>query len=243
VKEPERLLTGEATALERKLLLAMAEERPSPALSARMAHGLSHASIALGKSAGLAALGKGSALLVLALGAGAAAVLSSRSTPRTSGAPEEITRGPQASDAERVVEPAPSSRPASAEPAAPAPSDTSKAVGRSAPGEVRRRATADIAAEIGLLDTAKRQLQSGKPADAMTVLDDYRSRFPKGALGQEATVLRIEALEKNGQHGTAQALARRFVRHHPSSTYVTRVSRLVGGLDTEALESTGARRQ
>ena len=250
MKEPERLLAGEATPLERKLLLAMAEERPSAALSARMAHGLSHAGAALGKSAGLAALGKGSALLALALGAGAAAVLSSRSTPTTSRAPAAITRGAQEPDVERIAEPALSSLPASADAnahdgtASPADSTgTDKAVGRSVAADVRRRATGDIAEEIRLLDTAKRQLQSGKPAEAMAVLDGYRSRFPRGALGQEATVLRIEALEKSGQHGTAQSLARRFVRNHPSSTYVVRVSRLVGGLDTEASQRSGVQRK
>ncbi|MBN1611244.1 MAG: outer membrane protein assembly factor BamD [Polyangiaceae bacterium] len=243
MKEPERLLAGEASPLERKLLLAMAEERPSAELATRMARGLSSASVAVGKTAGLAALGKGSALLVLALGAGAAAVLGSRSTPTTLPARAPITRGAQASDAERVAEPAPSAQPSSAETVTSPASFTNKTVNRSVPAEVWRRADGDIAAEIRLLDTAKRQLNGGNPAGAMAVLDDYRARFPKGALGQEATVLRIEALAKSGQLGTAQALARRFVRNHPSSTYVRRVSRSVGGLDTETPQRSGAQRK
>jgi hypothetical protein len=232
VKEPERLLAGDATALERKLLLAMADERPSPELSARMASGLSPAVGALGKSAGLAALGKGSALLALALGAGAAAIVSFAPTPTTSRAPAASAREPRVS--------APSLQPASAEAeargaaaASTASTGEDQAAVRAAPAEVRRRATGDIAAEIRLIDTAKRQLHRGAPVEAMAVLDDYRTRFPSGALGQEAAVLRIEALERSGQHGSAQALARRFLRNHPSSTYVGRVSRLVGGLDTE----------
>jgi hypothetical protein len=246
VKEPERLLAGEATALERKLLQAMAEERPSPELSSAMARGLTTggAIVGVGKSVGLATLGKGSALLALALalGAGAAAVLSSPSTPTTSSAPPASTHAAQAS--------APSAQPSSAEadahderspvPTQPSASSSTDKVSRSASAEVRPRATSDIAAEIRLLDAAKRHLQGGRLTEAMAALDEYRSRFPKGALGQEATVLRIEALEKSGQHGTAQTLARRFVRKHRSSTYVARVSRLVGGLDTEAPQRPGA---
>jgi hypothetical protein len=241
VKEPERLLAGEASALERKLLLAMAEERPSPALSAHMARGLSTAGAAgLAKSAGLTALGKASALLALALGAGAAAVLSYRSAPTTVPAPAAITRGARATDAERIAEPASSPAPSLAEAVTSAPSGTKEAVSRSAPAEVRRRPVDDLAAEIRLLDTAKRQLRGGTPAEAVAALDEDRARFPKGALGQEASVLRIEALERSGQHGAARALARRFVQNYPSSTHVERVSRLVGGLDGETPQSPGA---
>lgn len=271
MKEPTPLLSGEATALERKLLGAMAEERPSPELSAIMAGGLSvpAGSATLGKTVGLT-LGKGSALLALALalgGAGTVAVLSSRSTLTTSQMPAAIVHTPASAPPEQARVSAVALAPALPEPgvhpessAVAAMLDSTQAASsasaadsqrpsraanraRSELAEPRMEATSSISEEIRLLDAAKQRLRGGAPGDAARMLDEYRSRFPRGALGQEATVLRIEALEKSGQHDQALALARRFVQNHPSTTYVERVSRLVGGLGDAAAQRSGASTQ
>jgi outer membrane protein assembly factor BamD (BamD/ComL family) len=79
-----------------------------------------------------------------------------------------------------------------------------------------------LADELETLKRAQSALDAGDARRALTTLDRY-DRAAKGQrLRAEATVLRIEALSRAGQHGAAAALARRFVDQNPESPLVDR---------------------
>ena len=65
-------------------------------------------------------------------------------------------------------------------------------------------------------------------ASALRTLDQYRSKFPGGALDQEATVLRIEALDQRGDHAQAASMARAFLARNPASAHAKRLERIAG---------------
>lgn len=127
---------------------------------------------------------------------------------------------PEASSAP-PAEVAPIPTPATAAPASPRVAPTSS--------EARRATLAD---EVAALDAARAALASRDGAGALRALDRYAADFPRGFLGQEATVLRVEALAARGDRAAAADLARRFVAAHPSSPMADRV-RSLGGLPVD----------
>ena len=62
----------------------------------------------------------------------------------------------------------------------------------------------------------------------MDALDTYRKRYPNGVLGQEAAMLRIEALLGRGDRATAQRVGEQFLKFHPKSALAPRVRLLLG---------------
>ncbi len=84
-------------------------------------------------------------------------------------------------------------------------------------------ASDEIGEEIRSLDTVRSALQARTPRLAIEQLDRYVRRFPRGTFSPEATVLRIEALVRDGQVQPAVALAARFRASHPDSPLVDRV--------------------
>jgi hypothetical protein len=124
----------------------------------------------------------------------------------------------QAASADAV--PIASSTPSAAAPAhAPNPSSTSSA-------------RPSLEAEIEALGAARRALDSGDAAGTLARLDRYAHDFPRGALSQEATVLRIEALSRAGRTAEARALGKRFLAQNPQSPHASRIRSLLG--DTAA---------
>lgn len=89
------------------------------------------------------------------------------------------------------------------------------------------RAGARLAAETAALDDARTALREGHPASALHDLDVYTSAFPDGVLGQEASVLRIEALVRAGNRASARRLAQTFFRAFPGSPLTSQVRALV----------------
>jgi hypothetical protein len=87
--------------------------------------------------------------------------------------------------------------------------------------------------EIRLLDGVRASLRSSDPRAALSALDDYRQRFPRGAFGQEAAVLRIEALAVAGQKTAAATLAKAFIAAHPSSPHIDRLRPIAGELPSK----------
>jgi hypothetical protein len=83
-----------------------------------------------------------------------------------------------------------------------------------------------LSREIAALDTARAALRSHNPMAALSALDAYARAFPRGALGPEATVLRIEALVDAGDRASANTLADQFFAAHPSSPHAARVRSL-----------------
>jgi len=71
-------------------------------------------------------------------------------------------------------------------------------------GTTSGRRNPSIRAEVRLLDRAGLALSDGAPEQALSVLREYARRFPRGALRQEAEVLRIRALQAEGSDGPAK---------------------------------------
>ena len=87
-----------------------------------------------------------------------------------------------------------------------------------------------IAAEVAAVDSARRALGRGDASQALRELNAYQAEYPRGVLGQEAALLRIEALAVGGNAGAAKALARRFFAAQPTSPHRKRIESIVGPL-------------
>jgi len=85
-----------------------------------------------------------------------------------------------------------------------------------------------LAEEVAALQQVRIALAAGQPARALAALDAHDRRFPRGLLGIEAEVLRIEALARSGSAGVASARARRFIDAHPNTPYARRVQAIAG---------------
>lgn len=86
---------------------------------------------------------------------------------------------------------------------------------------------AALEAELGALDAARTMLASGNARGALSLLDAYSRAHPRGRLGLEAEVLRIDALAKSGRSDAASQRAAAFLRRHPNSVLASRVRRYV----------------
>lgn len=85
---------------------------------------------------------------------------------------------------------------------------------------------ADLSEQLRLIEAARAAVASGNAAAASSAIASYRSRFPRGAFGQEAAVLQIETLDLQGNHTQAASLARNFLARHPNSPHVSVVQRI-----------------
>jgi len=179
------LLREGATDFERQLLRAVAGERPSPRLQARMRRGLGLSGMVfwagnvkamLATMAGKGALGVTIAGLATVAGVATyrhmAADAPPREVPLVAAAP--VPAAPLLA------------APAANQPALPPTASEPKAA-------VAAEAGADsgqLREEILLLDRARSALRDGSANLALTLLDDYRQRFPAGILEREAELLR-----------------------------------------------------
>ena len=78
------------------------------------------------------------------------------------------------------------------------------------------------------LDEARKALGSGDAPRALSLINAYHWKFPRGSLGIEATVLRIDALQRAGRAGEAKRRARAFVKRFPKSPHAERMRRIAG---------------
>lgn len=85
-----------------------------------------------------------------------------------------------------------------------------------------------LAEEVASLAEARRALAEGKGRAALAALAAHQTKFPKGRLGVEAEVLRIEALAASGDKRAAAEAAERFEALHPKSPYAARVRAVTG---------------
>jgi hypothetical protein len=85
-----------------------------------------------------------------------------------------------------------------------------------------------VAAEISHLDSVRAALSRGESQLALERLDTYMRKHPRALLGQEAVLLRIEALVQAGRRSSASALARRFLASQPQSPHRKRIESIVG---------------
>jgi hypothetical protein len=231
--DPKRLTVVGATDLERTLLQAARHERPSPEMTARMAAGLG---ISVGAAITAASSPVAAAPIVAAkttlglwmpagviVAAVAAGVVGVRFSPR----PE----APAIHAARPVTV-------AIAAPQAEAPRAVEAHDARSV--KIRRRSTSvaapasappsagDLRDQIALLDAVRAAVKGGSSERALVLLRRYDATYPGGAFRPEALALRIEALDQDGRHAEARALARDFLARYPQSPVAARVARIAG---------------
>jgi hypothetical protein len=241
--EHERLLGETNDGLERALLEAGREDRASPEARRRTLAALGLAepgpgvavqaksrwSAAWVKVAGMAAFALGAA--ALALGFGRTAIVGAPPQPPPPSAREEPPHAPTAS----VTEAAPLAPP-TAPPPSPAPSGpharrgSGVAIGRvpSTTPQPSGHEAGTLAEEIATIDRARRALYDHRDVhEALRALDEHDRRFPRGALGPEAAVLRVEALLAAGDRPAAEALGARLLAESPSGPLADRVRALL----------------
>jgi hypothetical protein len=201
VSEPRRLLAEGATDFERRLLRAVAGERPSARQRARMLHGI-------GISSGLALWAATAQAVVataggqLALGLAAAGVVGVAALPLMHVEPP--------SDSPVVITAPVAAAPVAAAPGIPAVRSAElqpvshDVVTAPAPAV---DAANDLRAQIELLDRVKGALDHQDLAGASALLDRFEREFPEGVLLREARTLRRSA-HKTARRGDRDAASR-----------------------------------
>ncbi len=71
--------------------------------------------------------------------------------------------------------------------------------------------------ELSHIARVEAALKNGQAQKALTLLSEYRSRFPRPRLGLEAEVLTIQALYESGEAVSARARAQAFLQRYPKS--------------------------
>lgn len=126
--------------------------------------------------------------------------------------------------APQVVAEAPAQVPSAAILGAPSSAPSSATASNVAPRSARVEAgSGGLSREVAALELAHRALAAHNPNSALHLLDSYRAEFPHGALGSEASVLRVQALLASGNRAAAQALADSYSSRHPDSPYARRI--------------------
>lgn len=240
MNDPDRLLLDAgAGSLERALLDAWNEDRPSPEARTKTlaALGLASGFVAGAAAtasvapkamvAGSAALLKWIGLAVFAIGIAAVVVAKSRSDSDVK-IPAPIA--PPVTAVTPHVDVAPTPAPSSSavldldsNPATPAPALT----GPSHASHVSRATEPDLSPQIALIDGARAALAAGDGARANALASRYEAQFPNGAFSQEAEVLRIEAMLAQGDRDGATRAGMRFLQSHPSSPHAAHVRELL----------------
>lgn len=114
-----------------------------------------------------------------------------------------------------------------ASPAPPAPSPTETSPKKAAAGP--KPASPDpLHDEVVRLDEARAKLARGDAAGALVSLDQHDREFPRGLLGAEAEVLRVEALVKAGRRDEARARGERLLAREPNGPHAKRLRTLLG---------------
>ncbi|HET9953089.1 MAG TPA: hypothetical protein VFQ61_01225 [Polyangiaceae bacterium] len=100
--------------------------------------------------------------------------------------------------------------------------------GDASAGELRTRRAADstsdeLIREVAVLDRARAALAQQRGARALHILDLYDREFPRGTLGPESIVIRVEALESVGAKEQARHLAEKGLRELPEGAHSARL--------------------
>lgn len=248
--EPKRLIASDVSSLERLLLRVAASERPSSELSMRMRSGLGLPTLAVSAKSGLAIWGQGAILAVATAGVvgnssapgyggprnSLSALASASSSLPAMGSVKAATSAPGAELSQPAVANtmrATSDHQVKAESSAGGdrraqPSGNGTKPMRANPTLLRSpqlsATRGSLREEIELLDRTRAALHERAPIRALELLAQYGDRFPQGAFRQEASVLRIEALQQNGQPHRAATLARQFLLEHPESPHAQHVT-------------------
>jgi hypothetical protein len=214
---PPQSVEGEA----RALLEAMSAHAPALGMKQRVRAGLFATPLGTRRFGGRAALVL--AFVLVASVAAAATYFVRR------GAPAAMATAPRVV----VVPAAPAPRqtePTVAEPA-PVASVAATPVGEARSVTVPGRSAAkpnDDVSEANLVFEATRALRrEGNPGRATQLLAEYKKKFPRGALAEEALALSIEAAVARGDARAAK-LARRYLDLYPQGHFVDKARRALG---------------
>ncbi len=227
--DPPRLLDQSGDEFERALLgsaaLDVGSDRVRAACVAAMAAGAVMGTAATAQAAGVSAKA-GSVLFAkwLAVGTTVGVVATTAAVAIRPSAPSAPTV-----PAPRSVEPATAVAPARPRARRPAPQEVeAPAPSTPPPSAVPAPAQSSLAEELRLLDQARAALQQDRPVDALAALGRRDRAHPQGALGPEATVLRVQALLAAGDRNGAETTGRRWLEHHPSGAHSRRIRDLLG---------------
>jgi len=234
--EIQRLLDGnQATGLEQWLLASAARERPPALLVAKMRTGLglstlslvTHATTLSSAKLTLLAIAMSALMGVRTTNSAACGPAVTATTAAELFAQDDAWRQQSASRLAELT----TDEPASVDPAEITAVAKTAAIKRStersqATGTNRSAKGTDLREEIRLLDLARNAIRNHQPEEALFALSAYSNRFSSGTFKQEASVLRMQALEQRGELGHASTIARQFVEKNPNSPYAQRAARL-----------------
>jgi hypothetical protein len=255
MSDPQRLLHEEgATDFEREILASWHHAKPTAgarartlaivgiatgaavmtaATSAAGGHGTAGAAAAGGsiapKAAGMGALAilKWAAIGAVAIGATGAAIGYVRREPPRAVPPSAFVDSKPSAPEPLAVAQAPLDPPVVAAPlSSPARPPAARNAAPARATEARPAPSA-LAEQVAALDHARAALADGDPARARQLVEAYETRFPGGAFGQEAEVLRVEALLAQGDHAGAKRAGARFLTAYPASPHAARVRALL----------------
>ncbi len=152
---------------------------------------------------------------------------------------------PRASQPPAAVQPAPSGRPVQRPAAAVAATLTDEPPAPAAEPQSKLNPTpslsvlsaspaasgaGSLSAEAALLEPARRQMRVA-PAAALALAAEHATRFPRGQLASERTLIQIEALHRLGRDAEARSLARGLLGGASGGLYAERLHQLFGGLE------------
>jgi hypothetical protein len=81
--------------------------------------------------------------------------------------------------------------------------------------------------EVALLDRARAEIARGATGEALATLAKHDATFPRGFLGSEAEVLRIEALVRAGRTTEAKSRGEALLAREPNGPHAQRVRTLL----------------
>jgi hypothetical protein len=122
-----------------------------------------------------------------------------------------------------VQKPAVAAEELAVSPLPPVEQPASESARRPSRGAAAPAADADLSEQIRLIEAARAGVSGRDAKSALAALDSYAVKFPRGAFGQEAAVLRIRALDQSGDATRATALAKSFIARFPQSPHVARL--------------------
>jgi len=227
-EDPPRLLDQSGDEFERALLgsaaLDVGSDRVRATCVAAMAAGAVMGTAATAQAAGVSV--QAGALVFakwVAVGATVGVVATTAAVTIRPSEPSTPAAAPTMS-----ASTAPARAPARQQRMRPSLQDTATPTASSPPvAAVPAPAQSSLAEELRLLDQARAALQQGQPADALAALRQRDRKHPQGALGPEATVLRVQALLATGNRSAAETAGQRWLGRHPTGAHSRRIRELL----------------
>jgi len=94
--------------------------------------------------------------------------------------------------------------------------------------EASGQGSPDLAGEVAILSRAGTELHAGHPSEALKELEEHRRAFPGGALAQERSAAKIQALCALDRKSEARAELAQLAKLAPSSPLEARARRTCG---------------